>query len=189
MYVDAAYCYRRTSVVCRSVCLSVSHCSEPCKNGCTDRDTFWDVDSSGPKEPSIRWGSIPTQRCNFEGKWRPIVKYRDPCRERCKKCCTEMHLGCWSSLVGSGNHVLDLSVHWHTLVRWTRLNRPCMAATRPDVNLLWPLMVALCNTADHYIFALSFVLSSSFFLSSPNLSRRRLDVCHTSTHGVTLVRI
>ena len=29
----------------------------------------------------------------------------------------------------------------------------------------------------------------SFYLSSPNLSRRRLDVCHTSTHGVALVRI
>jgi len=27
------------------------------------------------------------------------------------------------------------------------------------------------------------------FLSSPNLSRRRLDVCHTTTHGVALVRI
>jgi len=33
-----------------------------------------------------------------------------------------------------------------------------------------------------------FLLSSSFF-SSPNLSRRRLDVCHTSTHGVALVQI
>jgi len=35
------------------------------------------------------------------------------------------------------------------------------------------------------------VVSSSFYLlfSSPNLSRRRLDVCHTSTHGVALVRI
>jgi len=30
---------------------------------------------------------------------------------------------------------------------------------------------------------------SSFFFSSPNLSGRRLDVYHTSTHGVTLVRI
>jgi len=29
----------------------------------------------------------------------------------------------------------------------------------------------------------------SFFFSSPNLSRRRLDVYHTSTHGVALVRI
>ena len=40
-----------------------------------------------------------------------------------------------------------------------------------------------------YIFILSFVLSSSFFLSSPNLSHRRLDVYHTYTHGVALVRI
>jgi len=49
-------------------------------------------------------------------------------------------------------------------------------------------MVALWNRADHYIFMLWFVLLSSFF-SSPNLSRHRLDVCHTSTHGVALVRI
>jgi len=37
-------------------------------------------------------------------------------------------------------------------------------------------------------FYLSFFLLSSFF-SSPNLSCRRLDVCHTSTHDVALVRI
>ena len=48
------------------------------------------------------------------------------------------------------------------------------------------VMVALCNMADHYIFMLWFVLSS-FFFSSPNLSRRRLDVCHTSTRAVALV--
>jgi len=53
------------------------------------------------------------------------------------------------------------------------------------------IMVALCNRADHYIFMLWFavlLLLLSFF-SLPNLSRRRLDVCHTSTHGVALVRI
>jgi len=35
------------------------------------------------------------------------------------------------------------------------------------------------------------VVSSVFFyfFSSPNLSRHRLDVYHTSTHGVVLVRI
>ena len=49
-------------------------------------------------------------------------------------------------------------------------------------------MVALCNRADHYIFPCDFYLSS-FFLSSPNLSGRRLDVYHTSTHGVALVCI
>ena len=52
------------------------------------------------------------------------------------------------------------------------------------------VMVALWNRADHNIFMLWFVLSSFFLLfSSPNLSRRRLDVCHTSTHGVAIVRI
>jgi len=37
--------------------------------------------------------------------------------------------------------------------------------------------------ASHYIFALCFLLSIFFCLlfSSPNLSRRRLDVYHTST--------
>jgi len=51
-------------------------------------------------------------------------------------------------------------------------------------------MVSLWNRADDYIFALWFLLFSFFLLfSSPNLSRRRLDVCHTSTHGVALVRI
>ena len=36
-------------------------------------------------------------------------------------------------------------------------------------------MVALWNRADHYIFAL-WLLLSFFFFSSPNLSRRRLDI-------------
>ena len=53
------------------------------------------------------------------------------------------------------------------------------------------ILAALCNRAGRYIFALWF-LSFFFFLSffsSPNLSSRRLDVYHTSTHGVALVRI
>ena len=50
------------------------------------------------------------------------------------------------------------------------------------------IMVAIWNRADHYIFML-FLLSSFFFISSPNLSGQRLDVYHTSTHGVALVRI
>jgi len=52
-------------------------------------------------------------------------------------------------------------------------------------------MATLWNRAGHYIFIL---LSSDFFFllflfSSPILSRRRLDVYHTSTHDVALVRI
>jgi len=49
-------------------------------------------------------------------------------------------------------------------------------------------MVALCNRADHIYFHAVICCCSSFF-SSPNLSGRRLDVYHTSTHGVALVRI
>jgi len=49
------------------------------------------------------------------------------------------------------------------------------------------VMVALWNRADHYIFIL--FLSSSSLFSSPNLSGRRLDVYHTSAHGVAFVRI
>ena len=50
------------------------------------------------------------------------------------------------------------------------------------------VMVALCNRADHIYFH-PVVCSFFFLFSSPKLSRHRLDVCHTSTHGVALVRI
>jgi len=54
----------------------------------------------------------------------------------------------------------------------------------------WFIMAALWNRAGHYIFALWFLLLlASFFFSSPNLSGRRVDIYHTSTHGVALVRI
>jgi len=36
---------------------------------------------------------------------------------------------------------------------------------------------------------ISIFFPSSFFLSSPNLSRRRLDVYHTCTHGVEAVAL
>ena len=55
--------------------------------------------------------------------------------------------------------------------------------------LLVLVMAALWNRAGHYIFALWFPLSSFFFFSSADLSGCRLDVYHTSTHGVALVQI
>jgi len=50
------------------------------------------------------------------------------------------------------------------------------------------LVLALClvmapYAADAYIIFLSRFFLSSFFFSWPNLSSRRLDVYHTSTHG------
>jgi len=50
------------------------------------------------------------------------------------------------------------------------------------------VMAALHSRCGHYIFILWFLLLSSFF-PSPNLSRRRLDIYHTSTHRVALVQI
>jgi len=49
-------------------------------------------------------------------------------------------------------------------------------------------MVAVCIRADHYVFPVDSIFLPPFF-SSPNLSGRRLDVYHTSTHGVALVQI
>ena len=48
-------------------------------------------------------------------------------------------------------------------------------------------MAALRSRCGHYIFVL--FLSFFLFFSSPNLSGRRMDVYHTSTHDVVLVQI
>ena len=52
------------------------------------------------------------------------------------------------------------------------------------------VMAALRNRGPLYFCpVISIYLSIYLLFSSPNLSRRRLDVYHTSTHGVALVRI
>jgi len=56
---------------------------------------------------------------------------------------------------------------------------------QPTIVMIF--MAAMRGRCGYYIFVL--FLLSSFFFSSPNLSGRRLDVHHTSTHGVALVRI
>jgi len=58
-----------------------------------------------------------------------------------------------------------------------------------NVNVVTIITAALRSRCGHYVFALWFLLSSFFFLSSPNLNRRILDVLHTSTRGVALVWI
>jgi len=47
--LDAAYCYRRSSVVCLFVGLSVCHDHEPCKNCWTDGDAVWALTGVGPR--------------------------------------------------------------------------------------------------------------------------------------------
>jgi len=59
-------------------------------------------------------------------------------------------------------------------------------------SFLWPPYVIggplyFCPVISIYLSSFFFLLPS--FFSSPNLSGRRLDLYHTSTHGVALVRI
>jgi len=64
-------------VICRSVC----HTSEPRKNGCTDRDAVWVEDSSGPKEPCVRWGpDSPCDGAILRGKGVSHCKVRETLR-------------------------------------------------------------------------------------------------------------
>ena len=53
------------------------------------------------------------------------------------------------------------------------------------------IVAALCNRGAIIFLPCGFFLSIFYisFFSSPNLSGHRLDVYHTSTHGVALVRI
>ena len=77
------------------------------------------------------------------------------------------------------------------VLSWTFNVVKCRVRTEDYWTRHSVIMVALCNRADHYIFALWFLSSiyHLFFISSPNLSGRRLDVYRTSTYGVALVRI
>ena len=76
-YVDAAYCYRQSSVVCRFVGPSVCHSNEPCINNSANQDAVCVKDSGGHMKPCIRWRfSSPMGRGNFKGEnGRPVIKY------------------------------------------------------------------------------------------------------------------
>jgi len=68
--VDAAYCYRMSSVVCLSVC----HTSEPCKNSWTDQDAVWVENLVGPRNHILDGVHVPHGKWQFCGeKGWPIV--------------------------------------------------------------------------------------------------------------------
>jgi len=61
------------SVVCLSVGLSVRHDRESCKNGRTDRNGVWVVDSGGPKEPRIDgYPDPPSEGAIWRGRDIPL---------------------------------------------------------------------------------------------------------------------
>ena len=73
--------------------------------------------------------------------------------------------------VHAGSHVCDLIVFFQSKA----------PAFTPDES-----QPALRSRCGQYIFALCPVVSFYLFDLSPNLSGRRLDVYHTSTHGVAI---
>ena len=70
-YVDAAYCYRQSSVVCRSVC----HNAKTAK----PIDMPFGLSSRvGLRNHVLHRGPDPAmERGNYEGEWRLVVKYSD----------------------------------------------------------------------------------------------------------------
>jgi len=115
-------------------------------------------------------------RCVTDGRTDRRTDRRN-CYRKYSSCNASIAARCKKGLTSSPSNYRPISV---TCV--------CCCVMERIINLEL-IMVALWNRADHYIFMLWFVLLLLFFISSPNLSRRTLDVCHTSTHGVTLVRI
>ena len=87
-YVDAVYCCRTSSVVCRSVCLSVCHTSEPCKKRTAKpiEIPFGLRTRIGPGNHVLDGGQLsPWEGEILRGKGRPIVKYRDSLRSSMQK--------------------------------------------------------------------------------------------------------
>jgi len=69
-----AYCYRRNSVVCLSVCLSECPSRSWAPQKRLNRSSvIWGVYSGGPKEPCIKWGSRSFHgKRQFWGKSGPL---------------------------------------------------------------------------------------------------------------------
>jgi len=78
----------------------------------------------------------------------------------------------------AGGHKRQLNLAFFSC--FSLLWLPCIA----DVDITF----SSCGYFFLLLLLLLLLLLSPFF-SSPNLSHRRLDVYHTSTHGVVLVRI
>jgi len=64
--------------------------------------------------------------------------------------------------------------------RWTERSITISYELLWSPYIIWQTIIFSCC---------GFFLSSIFLFSSPNLSGRTLDVYHTSTHGVALVRV
>ena len=82
------------------------------------------------------------------------------------------------------------------LFRSTRFAVRRTVCTQSFICLIWPphvieqtIIFLPCGFFFYLLSSIFYLLSSIYLFSSPNLSRRRLDVYHTSIHCVALTRI
>lgn len=73
------YCYRRCSVICLSVCV-LGYTGESCRNGGTDRDAVWHVDSGGPGPRNCVLHEAPDLHTGWDNFWifNPLKKWQLP---------------------------------------------------------------------------------------------------------------
>jgi len=106
MYIDVAYCYRLSSMVCQSVThVSTAEMAELI-------EMPFGLKTGGLREPCIRWGPVPRGKGQFiEGKGRPLVKYRNTLRSSVQKWLkrSRCRLGC--GLGSAQGIVLDGGPH------------------------------------------------------------------------------
>jgi len=83
------------------------------------------------------------------------------------------------------------SSHSSILIRQMAGQTDIVTLVRRALAKVCTVTVLLVYLWSPYVIGQTIIFSCCFFffISSPNLSGRRLDVCHTSTHGVALVRI
>jgi len=139
--------YRRNSMVCLSVCLSVAIVTV-LQNGSTNRDVVWVVDSGGSEEPYVRrrGSRSPMRKSILKGKWQPCghpcaVKHMDlmPWAVRKRLNRSRCRLGYGLGSMCAWKHVLDGVAIWRHLANTTE---PSMCGDDAGffVNLLWPLV-------------------------------------------------
>jgi len=125
-----------------------------CKNGWTDRDAVWVMDSGGPKEACIRWGpDPPCERAIIRG----MEMFDDTLPWAVQNWLNRSicYLGC-GFRCAEGSTCSIIFAKWrqcaHTGANWQiRLNRPSAAAIRHYVKLLWPLIIIRPHRSTTYV--------------------------------------
>ena len=137
---------------------------------------------AGTPSTSVRWGFTSES----EWRWSVVVivllQRRPTMRPLLTAATTQHRLRHVASSVNLGPKTWQWTIELSLL----HASKVPFSALSVISFLLWPPY----GIGQAIIFLpCGFFYLLSFFISSPNLSRRRLDVCHTFTYGVALVRI